>query len=327
MAILFEDEMRSQLNCRRQNLEQATSISPNDTYLSGLLQEVDAAISRLNDGTYGICETCHEAIESERLAADPLVRFCLDHLTPFQQRALEQDLELAARIQSALLPPKVVHHGGWRTAYHFESAGPVSGDYCDLLTAADGSLYFMLGDVSGKGISAAMLMSHLHALFRALISVEIPLAQIMERASRVFCESTLSNQYATLVCGKAGPLGNIEICNAGHLPSIVLQGAGHSHLNATGLPLGMFCAEEFSVDRVRLEKGDSLMIFTDGISEAQNPSGSELGITNFINKIRQHPFRSASELVDISIKASAEHRNGIPSKDDVTLLVLERLDG
>ena len=324
MATNFESDIHAQLNHRRQSLEKGMSASPNDAYLSGLLKEVDAALARLDSGTFGVCEVCHESIESERLAADPLTRYCLDHLNPSQQRALEQDLELAASIQSGLLPPKGVRHGDWKTAYHYQPAGPVSGDYCDLMTTEDGSLWFMLGDVSGKGVAAAMLMSHLHALFRALISVGIPLAQIMKRASRVFCESTLANQYATLVCGKADPQGNIEICNAGHLPILLLQGSDHRYIDATGLPLGLFCTEEFSVDRVQLGNGDFLIALTDGYTESQNPSGIELGMESFVNIAQQHPAKSAEKLVEISVKAAADHRGGVPAGDDLTVLVLER---
>ena len=324
MATQYTGEIRSQLTSRRERLEQAALISTEDSYISSLLQEVDAAISRLDSGTFGMCEACHEPIESERLAADPLIRFCIDHLNPSQQRALEQDLELAARIQSTLLPPKEIRHGGWRTAYHFEAAGPVSGDYCDLIETKDGGLYFMLGDVSGKGVAAAMLMSHLHALFRALISVELPLDLIVERASRVFCESTQADQYATLVCGKATAQGDIEICNAGHLPSLLLQGTDCRYLNANGLPLGLFCSEKFSIDHVKMRRGDYLMLMTDGLSEAQNPSGEELGIEPIIEISGKHSIQSASELVRLSVKKAADFRAGARTKDDLTLLVIER---
>lgn len=324
MATQYTGEIRSQLTSRRERLEQAALISTEDSYISSLLQEVDAAISRLDSGTFGMCEACHEPIESERLAADPLIRFCIDHLNPSQQRALEQDLELAARIQSTLLPPKEIRHGGWRTAYHFEAAGPVSGDYCDLIETKDGGLYFMLGDVSGKGVAAAMLMSHLHALFRALISVELPLDLIVERASRVFCESTQADQYATLVCGKATAQGDLEICNAGHLPSLLLQGTDCRYLNANGLPLGLFCSEKFSIDHVKMRRGDYLMLMTDGLSEAQNPSGEELGIEPIIEISGKHSIQSASELVRLSVKKAADFRAGARTKDDLTLLVIER---
>jgi sigma-B regulation protein RsbU (phosphoserine phosphatase) len=237
---------------------------------------------------------------------------------------LEQDLELAAGIQSALLPPRDMQHGGWRVAYHFEPAGPVSGDYCDLIPAKDGGLYFMLGDVSGKGVAAAMLMSHLHALFRALISVELPLAQIVGRASRVFCESTHANQYATLVCGRADPQGSIEICNAGHLPSLVLQASDCRRLEANGLPLGLFCSEQFTVDKVQMNKGDLLMLLTDGLSEAQNPSGAELGIDPLFELTSRRSCRSAQELVRLSVRAAVDFCAGARPKDDLTILVIER---
>jgi len=324
MATNLASDIRSQLTSRHRSLKQAMSNAPDDTYLSDLLQEVDAALSRLDDGTFGICEVCHDPIESERLAADPLVRFCIDHLTASQQTALEQDIELAARIQSALLPPKNLHHGGWRTAYHFEPEGAVSGDYCDLITAKDGGLYFMLGDVSGKGVAAAMLMSHLSALFRALISVELPLTQIVERASRVFCESTHANQYATLVCGKANAHGEIEICNAGHLPSLVSQGSRHYRLDSNGLPLGLFCSEAFSVDRVKMNQGDCLMLLTDGLSEGQDPSGNEFGMEPLIEILGRNPVQSASELMQQAVKSAADFRAGVKPKDDLTLLVIER---
>ena len=326
MATQFESAMQTQLINRRQSLEKAALGSPNDAYLSDLLEEVDAALSRLESGTFGICEVCHDPIESERLAADPLIRFCIDHLTPSQQRALEQDLELAARIQLALLPQNNIHHGGWRASYHFEPTGPVSGDYCDLITTKDGGFYFMIGDVSGKGVAAAMLMSHLHALFRALVSVELPLAQIVERASRVFCESTHANQYATLVCGRADKRGSIEICNAGHLPSLLLHGSDCHCLNANGLPLGLFCFEEFSVDRVKMEKGDFLMLLTDGLSEAQDPSGAELGVQALIEIAKRYPVQTALELVQLIVKKAADFRAGVRVKDDLTLLVIERYE-
>ena len=123
--------MRDQLLDRRSKLESALTSSPDDAQLRGLLVEVDAAVGRMNSGTYGICETCKEPIESGHLIADPLVRFCLDHMTSDQRRALEEDLELASQIQEALLPQRHLRSPGWEVAYHYEGAGPISGDYCE----------------------------------------------------------------------------------------------------------------------------------------------------------------------------------------------------
>ena len=325
MATHFENALRTQLVSRRQRLKDVLAASSSRSYLTSLLEEVDAALARMDDGSFGLCEQCHEPIESGRLAADPLVRLCLDHLTAPQQRALEQDLELAAHIQSALLPQAGMEVGGWCTAFHYEPAGPVSGDYCDLIPAEDGSLFFMLGDVSGKGVAASMLMAHLHALLRALTGTGLALAQVVERASRVFCSSTLSSQYATLVCGRAERDGNVELCNAGHLAPLLGQGAAVRSIRSTGLPLGLFCNEEFSVEKAKLEPGDRLLLFTDGLSEAQNPEGVELGVQPIADLLGLQPPLRAGELVRACVSKAAGFRSGLPAKDDLTLMAIERL--
>jgi sigma-B regulation protein RsbU (phosphoserine phosphatase) len=326
MAIEFDKALQTELANRRQKLENAVASSPGRPDLATLLQEVDAALSRMEIGTYGLCELCHEPIEIGRLASDPLSRFCLDHMSEPQQRALEQDLQLAAHIQSALLPKNGLVHGGWRTAFHYQAAGQVSGDYCDLIPAADGSLYFILGDVSGKGVAASMLMSHLQAMFRTLAGIGLPLVQMVERASRLFCESTLSNHYATLVCGCAERDGRVELCNAGHLaPLFRREGTVHP-IDATGLPLGMFCSEEFSVKREKLNKGNCLLLFTDGFSEAQNPAGIEFGIQPLVEILRNRRVTTAGEIVGACVAEASVFRSGLPPKDDLTLMALERVE-
>jgi len=326
MATHFESVVRTQLVSRRQKLEAAVTVSPNRPYLSSLLQQVDAALSRMDDGTYGLCDECHEPIEADRLAADPLTRLCIDHLTVPQQRALEQDLELAARIQAALLPKAGVVYSGWRTAYHYQPAGPVSGDYCDLITAEDGSLFFMLGDVSGKGVAASMLMAHLHAMMRSLTSTGLPLVQMVERASRILCESTLADQYATLVCGRAYKDGNVELCNAGHLAPLLGQDGVIRSIDSSGLPLGLFCGEEFSVDTLRVKKGDRLVLFTDGLSEGLNSHGEEFGTHRLSELIRAQHALSAQELVNSCVSKASEFRSGVPAHDDLTVMVIERIE-
>lgn len=326
MATHFESMLRTQLATRREKLEVAITSSPDTSYLAGLLHEVDSALSRMETGTFGLCETCHEPIEGDRLAADPLARFCLDHLTPPQQRALEQDLQLAAKIQAALLPRNDLVQGGWQAAYHYEPAGPVSGDYCDFVPAGDGSLYFMLGDVSGKGVAASMLMAHLHAMFRALSGVGLPLEELVERASRVFCESTLASQFATLVCGRASQNGDLELCNAGHLPPLLVRRRRVTSIEATGLPLGVFCGERFAVERTHLDRGDFLALFTDGLSESQNRSGDEFGIQPLIDLAGMRRSGSARDLIRSCVENAAAFRSGIPNRDDLTLMVIDRIE-
>jgi sigma-B regulation protein RsbU (phosphoserine phosphatase) len=181
-------DLNQRLLDRRQRLQTAISEFKETTHLVRLLEEVDSALQRMDKGSYGLCEVCHEPIEEERLMADPLMRNCLDHLTSDQQRALEQDLDLASRIQTQLLPHKSLRFDGWEAYYHYEPAGPVSGDYCDLVSSETerGDIFFLLGDVSGKGVAASILMAHLHAMFRSLIAVGLSANQLVERANRIF---------------------------------------------------------------------------------------------------------------------------------------------
>jgi len=192
--------LRDQLLHRRQRLETAVAESPGSEDLVRLMEQVDRALHRMDHGTYGLCGTCREPIERERLLADPLISFCLDHLSPEEQRSLQMDLDLASWVQRALLPKPALSASGWEARFHYEPAGPVSGNYCDLVGPVPGEedLFFLFGDVSGKGVAASMLMARLHAILRALIDARLSAEQIMGRANRLFCESALPASFATL---------------------------------------------------------------------------------------------------------------------------------
>ncbi len=127
MANPMEILVRDQLIVRHQKLETALVNFRGSAHLQQLLSEVDDALERLNNGSYGLCEVCHDPVEPDRLLADPLARFCLDHLSLREQQALERDLEMAARIQAELLPKPDFALGQWWVARHYEAAGVVSG--------------------------------------------------------------------------------------------------------------------------------------------------------------------------------------------------------
>jgi sigma-B regulation protein RsbU (phosphoserine phosphatase) len=314
---------RDQLLNRRRRLETAPPAISRADEVARLLQEVDAALDRMDGGTFGFCETCAEPIEPDRLLADPLTLFCLDHLTPIEQRALQQDLELASRIQRELLPKSDFRLDGWEIAYHYQPAGPVSGDYCDLIPGGAGEMYFVIGDVAGKGVAAAMLMSHLSAMLRTLISFGLPLCQLMERASRVFCESTLPMHYATLVCGRASSSGEIEICNAGHPPPVLIREGETARIDATGLPLGMFCSEQFSSQTIALARGEMLLLYTDGLIEAQDPTGVEYGMERLFQLAAAAEPRPQA-VVDACLRDATAFRRVPGFADDLTLLAVHR---
>jgi len=305
---------------RRNKLQAAIGIIGPRAELMGLLAEVDAALERLALGTYGLCDTCHDPIEPDRLIVDPIARFCLDHLTRAEQRALEQDLQLAARVQRGLLPDPASAPSSWDVAYHYEPARVVSGDYCDIIPL-DGDFYFMLGDVSGKGVAAATLMAQLHAMLRALVPARLPLDELMTRASRLFCESTLPMHYATMVCGRATSGGDVEICNAGHLPVFVSHVSGVRALGATGLPMGLFCEQTFRVERLSLSPGDGLLLVTDGVSEAESVEGAQFGLDRIASALHERRSLLAAPLVARCLSDLRAHAGDRPC-DDTSVLAL-----
>jgi sigma-B regulation protein RsbU (phosphoserine phosphatase) len=312
--------LRDQLLVRREKLGAAIAKTQTASLVQ-LLEQVDNALERVDTGDFGLCEHCHTAVEGERLLADPLTRVCLDCLQPYEQRALEQDLELASRIQAGLLPPKNVSAAGWQVSYHYQPAGMVSGDYCDVVPYGS-DLYFMLGDVSGKGVAASMLMANLHATFRALIPTGLSLPELIGRANRIFSESTLPNQYATLIVGRASSCGEVELCNGGHLPPFHVASHGVSRIECSALPVGMFHDQEFSSTRAEFSPGDSLVLYTDGFTESLGHAGAEYGSPRLAGLLKDHHGSCPGQVLEACAKDLADFRGGSRRIDDQTMMVL-----
>jgi sigma-B regulation protein RsbU (phosphoserine phosphatase) len=259
--------------------------------------------------------------------ADPLICICLDHLTSDQQRTLEEDLELASRIQNKLLPKKHLSVNGWEIHYVYKPAGIVSGDYIDLVipSVEDGTLFMLLGDVSGKGIAASMLMSHLHAIFRSLITTGLPLFQLATQANRIFCESTMATHYATLVFARADREGKLEVCNAGHNPPILMQKDAVTRLKATGTPLGMFCESEYTMKEILLSPGDIALFYTDGLTETRNNANTEYGEDRLARLVADFHALSPRELINVCLEDLDRFQAGLKRTDDLTILGIRRL--
>ena len=323
MATTEISYLRNELEIRRRRLLDASTTPVADTSLRQLLASVDAALSRLDAGTFGICEHCHDSIEADRLLSDPLIRFCLDHLSQEEQRALENDLVMAARIQRTLLPRPDWSIDGWKARYHYQPANIVSGDYCDLIES-NGGFLFLLGDVAGKGVAASMLMSHLHATFRTLAGQHLPLPVLMEHANRLFCESTTAGQFATMIVGSASEDGRVEYVSAGHLPLFHVSRQEVQSRDATGVPLGMFSSTHFPMCEVRLAPGDKLLLYTDGLTETADSAGKEYGVARVRELAKRHAAAEPQELLSAYLEELHLFSAKAKQADDLTMLVLHR---
>jgi len=315
--------LKNHLTERRERLQETIKYIPDPVKLYSLLQQVDSALERIDNGSYGICDVCHDPIESDRLIMDPLLTVCLDHLNHHQRKALEQDLELAIKIQRNLLPENHLSVNGWDFCYHYSPAGTVSGDFCDFIKLDNESVLFVLGDVSGKGISASLMMSHLHALIRSLLSFNLPVNEIVTRANRLFCESTLSTHYATMVFGKANKAGNIEICIAGHNPPLLIKNGNVDILNATGVPVGLFSQSEYELVNIDLQKGNSLILYTDGLTEA-SVNEVEYGEDRLRQQLMKARDSSAKSIIDNILIDHKSFLKNSPPFDDITITVMTK---
>ncbi len=235
---------------------------------------------------------------------------------------LQAQLELARQVQTRLLPERHCCLSDWEVAYSYQPAGYVSGDYVDLIPAGPDAFYFALGDVSGKGVAASMLMSHLHAVLRTLLPSQQTLEEIVTIASRTFCQSAPSAQFATLVLGKADRNGNVELVNAGHTPVLIVEGSEVEIIAAASLPLGMFCATDFTALKRSVSRQSTLFLYSDGITESTDEAGNEFDVKPLAETLLQARDFNPSEMVGMVGRTIARYDHGAEPADDRTMLAL-----
>jgi sigma-B regulation protein RsbU (phosphoserine phosphatase) len=204
----------------------------------------------------------------------------------------------------------------------------VSGDYCDVVIrdCDPSNLLVLFGDVAGKGVSASLLMSHLHAMFRSLATQRGGIDQMIEQANRLLCASTRESHYATLVCVETTADGWVEICNAGHCSPLVFRADGSFAISATGLPLGLFGSGSFQSTKIRLEPGDLLLLYSDGLIESENPSGEEYGVDRLQASLCEaRGLPSAEAVVQFCRNNLSEFLGGTTLNDDLSLMAIRRV--
>jgi sigma-B regulation protein RsbU (phosphoserine phosphatase) len=271
-----------------------------------------------------LCAVCEGTLDEDRLRAGPLKRVCLECLSDIERRALEHDLEVANQIQANLLPARNFSFGRWQINYHYQPLGAVSGDHIDLIRPGrtGQALHFLFGDVSGKGVAASILMANLQALFRSLVSQELPLGEIIGRANALFHESTAANSYATLVAGRLNGEGSLEFSNAGHNPPLLVRDGSVSPLAAGALPLGFSGQTRFEAECFRLEPQDFLFLYTDGLSEATNAEGEEYGAKRLAESLVGLRGLPARAIVESVVDGANAFQGGTPQVDDLTAMAI-----
>jgi phosphoserine phosphatase RsbU/P len=243
-------------------------------------------------------------------------------IAPQIEAELRAQLELARQVQLRLLPERRCCLSDWEVAFSYESAGFVSGDYVDLIPAGADAFYFALGDVSGKGVAASMLMSHLHATLRILLPSAQTLEEVVAAASSTFCQSALPAQFATLVLGKADRSGTVELVNAGHNPVLLVESAEVEVIATASLPIGMFCSTDFASVKRRVSPESTLFLYSDGITESTDEAGTEFDLDRLAETLLQSRNLLPSAVVETIQRTIVGYTSGAQPSDDRTMLAL-----
>ena len=242
-----------------------------------------------------------------------------------QRERLNREVEIAREVQERLFPQKLPIIQGLDFAGHCRPALGVGGDYYDFLALPKGNLGVAIGDVSGKGIAAALMMASLQASLRSE-ATRAPenLAAAVGNINRLVYEASASNRYATFFYGQYDPIqGRFEYVNAGHNPPILLhRGDGVTRLEPGGTVVGLLENAPYEQGSVSLRPGDVLVAFTDGISEAMNLADEEWGEERLLDAIRGCKGESAQKLLDCLFDAATRFAGAAPQHDDMTLVVL-----
>jgi serine phosphatase RsbU (regulator of sigma subunit) len=245
---------------------------------------------------------------------------------------MKRDLEIAKDIQAWLLPGAPLQIPGYRIAYATRPANTVAGDYYDVIlrpgkNRGDDRVLFVVADVAGKSIPAAMLMATFQASLRTLSTNEVALADLMTALNRYACSNSQGGvRFTTAFLAELDPAtGDIVYSNAGHNAPILRKKSGQvERLDTGGLPVGIFAECPYQTGTFRLESGDWLVIFTDGVIEAVNQKDEEYGEAALVRFVDRESDAAASELLRNLLGELDRYVGDTPQQDDITCLLLKR---
>jgi sigma-B regulation protein RsbU (phosphoserine phosphatase) len=238
----------------------------------------------------------------------------------------EAELSFALEVQRALFPRHLPVSNGLEFAAVCIPARGISGDYYDVMQFPGGRLVFAIADISGKGISAAILMANVQALLRTLSETGIPPAEVCKRLNHHLHQVTDESKYATFFYAEWNTAERrLSYVNAGHYAPVLLGSLGGRQLFEGGFPLGLFPNSEFQTGEVSLQPGDLLALYSDGLTEAASKNGEEFGEQRLQAEIEK---RSGETLAEIQAGVLEAVRNwaGDELEDDMTLLMVRAIE-
>lgn len=234
----------------------------------------------------------------------------------------QAELNFALEVQRALFPQSFPLNSGLEFSAVCVPASGISGDYYDVLPAADGRVVFAVGDISGKGISAAILMSNVHAVLRILASRNLQPCEILSQLNDHLYQITDESRFATFFYGDWDSHRRVlRYINAGHTIPPLFQQQGRKRLDVGGYPLGMFAANQFEVGEVALQAGDLVALYSDGITEASSRTGEQFGEHRLEAIVASSLHKTLAE-IQSEVLSAVRNWAGPEPEDDMTLLLV-----
>ena len=239
------------------------------------------------------------------------------------KRRMDEQLKIAVDIQRALLPQPNKQLPYVQACSQNLPCHEIGGDYFDYFDLKGGRFGFVIGDVAGKGVPAALLASLIQGIFTAQTLYDTPLPVMIANVNRNLAQRGTGNRFVTFFAGIMDPDGSCTYVNAGHNPPYVLSRDGSlKELTVGGMVLGLFGDVKYESDIVKLQQGDHLVLFTDGVIEALDTKGEEFGMDRLIDLLRANAAAPTPEILARLQEAVVSFSARAPQHDDITMMVL-----
>ena len=240
---------------------------------------------------------------------------------------LDEELRTAYTVQSRLLPAELPAIDGYAFAGSNVPARAVSGDYYDVIVRPDGRMYFIIADVSGKGVTAALVMASVATAFNIFTRTDPTPADLVRELNVTLAPKTAPTKFVTLVAGVLDPrTGEVAFTNAGHVAPLLISERGVEPLTTTDMVVGLFAPAQYRNQKVTLAKGDSIVLFTDGVTEAENEAEEQLGLEPVAELVKTMHAAPATKILETITRYVQAFIGDAPAGDDVTMLALTRTD-
>lgn len=294
-----------------------------------LLNDIDKALERVADNSFGVCEACKGEVELNRLEVQPVRQVCLSCITEDERVTLEHELTVASRIHRALLPQTYEKIDGYEVAVKSYAAGTIGGDYYDFLSRANGSgSRIVIGDTMGKGLPAGLLMANLQGALRIFgEQIDSP-AALVTRLNQWLCRNIPVTKFVSLFCVRVdntGSKSSITYTNAGHPQPILVRENGKVELlESNGGVLGVHENFNYQDVTVPFDAGDLLVLYTDGITEAENFHGAMFGEERLIEYIRNRRDEPIDSFLDVLLSEIQSFSERPDLEDDTTVIAFRK---